>query len=137
MANSIVIDAGPLLMLAREHKVAVEWLDEAVQRGDAFYCAGVTYAEVWRGNSYNPVFGKQAVILSKTFKSISAVPTVEPIGRRAGELIAKVNLGGGEKITIDAIVVATAQACRASIVTCDPDDIGRLAIHAGVVVQPL
>src|SRR4051794_19676515 len=108
MAEAIVIDATPLVLLAKADPGAIEWLDEAVARGAVLYCAGATYAEVWRGHSQSPVHGAQAIRLDKVLKTLIAVPTCEVIGRGAGDILAAASLERASGLTLDAIVVATA-----------------------------
>jgi hypothetical protein len=137
MAAAVVLDAGPLLMLARHDKAAVEWLAEAIERETALLCAGATYAEVWRGHSQGSAAGQQAIRLSRALASTTPVPTDDTIGRKAGELIASGSVSGREAVTLDAIVVATAAARHASVLTIDPGDLEQLAAPIGVLIQTL
>jgi predicted nucleic acid-binding protein len=136
MAEAIVIDAGPLILLAARDPAAVEWLDEALDREAALLCAGVTYAEVWRGHSQRPEHGRKAIALDRVLRLLEPVPGSEVIGRGAGQLLGVADLGGGLH-TVDAIVVATAVACSARVLTTDPDDLHRLAAPAGVLIDTL
>jgi hypothetical protein len=87
MAAAVVVDAGPLLMLARHERVAVEWLAEAIERETALLCAGATYAEVWRGHSQGSAAGLQAIRLSRALAPMTPVPTYDTIGRLRAERI--------------------------------------------------
>jgi predicted nucleic acid-binding protein len=136
MAEAVVMDAGPLILLAARDPVAVEWLNEALDRDAVLLCAGVTYAEVWRGHSQRPELGKKAIELDRVLGLLEPVPASEVIGRGAGQLLGVVDLGGRTH-TIDAIVVATAVARSARVLTTDPDDLRRLATPAGVLVDTL
>lgn len=72
-------------------------------------------AQVWRGG------GRQAS-LAKVFKSCFIEPTSEAAARNAGVILGLSQTSDA----VDAIVVATAIAYNAAVVTTDPDDIGLL-----------
>jgi hypothetical protein len=76
-------------------------------------------AEVWRE-------GTRQANLARALKATERADCTEAVAKRAGELLAAT---GGNN-AMDAIVVATAEQRRASVVTGDPHDLGQLATHS-------
>lgn len=123
----VVLDACVLIDLERRDRRTELWIEEAVRRGHALLVAGATYTEVWRG-----YVGGKGYEMQRVLKSVVPVPTSESIGRRAGEIL--VEAGAEETLRFDAIVVATAAARHADVLTDDLGDIEYLGAYGGVRV---
>jgi predicted nucleic acid-binding protein len=123
----LVLDACILIDLEQRDRRTQLWIEEAVKRGSGLLVAGATYAEVWRGHRHGKGWGMQGVL-----RSVVPVATTEPIGRRAGEVLEE--LGADKALRFDAIVVATAKARNADVLTDDLDDIEYLGAQVGVRV---
>lgn len=126
MAN-LVLDAGVLIDLEQRKVQAEAWIEEAVDRKVGLLVAGATYTEVWKG--YRNGKGYE---MARVLKTVAPIPTSDSIGRRAGELIREAK--AAKDLRFDAIVVATAAAKQADVLTNDLDDIKLLASYAGVRV---
>jgi predicted nucleic acid-binding protein len=123
----VVLDACVLIDLERRDRRTELWIEEAVLRGSSLLVAGATYTEVWKGYAQGKGYGMQRVL-----KSVVPIPTSESIGRRAGEILAEA--GASMTLRFDAIVVATAAARNADVLTDDLDDIEYLGAYGGVRV---
>lgn len=123
----VVLDACALIDLEQGDRRTELWVEEAVRRDSALLVAGATYVEVWRG--YRHGAGYQ---MSRVLKAVVPVSTSEAIGRRAGEIMH--DAGADKALRFDAIVVATAEARNADVLTDDLDDLEYLGAYAGVRV---
>lgn len=72
-------------------------------------------SQVWRN-------GAKQANLCRVLRGCRVEPTSEPLAKSAGQLLGR----SATSDAVDAIVVATALATHAVIVTSDPDDIHRL-----------
>lgn len=97
--------------------------DEALEGGVAPIVPVVVLAQAWRG-------GPQAA-LSRLLKGCLIVPDSESVGRRAGGACAAARTSD----VVDAIVVVTAMAHDAVVVTSDKGDLARLAHALDVPLQ--
>ncbi len=123
----VVLDACMLINLEQRDRHTELWIEEATRRGSALLVAGATYTEVWKGYTRGKGYEMQRVL-----KSVVPVPTNDRIGRRAGEILA--DSGAPKTLRFDAIVVATAAARHADVLTDDLDDIEYLAAYGNVRV---
>lgn len=117
---AFVYDTGALIAMQRRdlrmmgyHELAV---GEARERP---FVPVVVLAQAWRG-------GPQP-LLSRMLQDCEIVPDTERIGRLAGDLCARASTSD----VVDAIVMATALALDARIVTSDSKDLAKLALAAG------
>jgi predicted nucleic acid-binding protein len=121
----LALDSGALIAAEKDSRVEAvirKWLRE----GATIVIPAVVIAEVVRG-------GPKDAVVNRLINAVSfTADTTETIARAAGQ-----RLGRGTTDTIDAIVVATAEAHQATdILTTDPNDIGRLA-QSSLNVIPL
>jgi predicted nucleic acid-binding protein len=123
----VVLDACILINLERRDRITERWIEEALERDSALLVAGATYTEVWGG--YRNGLGYE---MNRVLRAVIPMPTSEAIGRRAGELLEET--GAGVALRFDAIVVATAAAHNADVLTDDVDDMEILGWYAGVTV---
>lgn len=123
----VVLDACVLIDLEQRDRRTELWIEEADRRRSGLLVAGATYIEVWRGYRNG-----QGYEMSRVLRAVVPVPTTETIGRRAGEIIEE--SGAKKALRFDALVVATAAARGAEVLTDDLDDIEYLGAYAGVRV---
>jgi len=115
----IVYDTGALLAAERR-----DWRFVRIHRNRMagrlrVFVPVVVLAQAWRG-------GKQHE-LTEVLKDCEIVPDAEAIGRAAGAACAK----AGTSDVVDAIVVVTALAHGAAVVSSDPDDLRKIATALG------
>lgn len=115
--SRVVLDAGALVALEKRKAKAVALLAELVaQRHAAHVPAGVV-AQVWRGTPQQYAIAR----LLRT-RAVRVAPLSEDIALRVGVLLGTTRT----RDTVDAHVALLARALGATVVTSDPDDIGRL-----------
>ena len=114
--RKVVLDAGALIALSRGDVTARAALTRArKQRYDVVVPTPVV-AQVHRG-------GWNRASMDRTLKAVDAfIETSLEVAMRAGVLLGR----AGATDAVDAIVVAEASTSPTTIVTSDPDDIGRL-----------
>lgn len=116
----VVYDTGALIAAERRDPRMIQYHVLAVTEGmEAPMVPVVVLAQAWRG-------GPQP-LLSRFLHDCEIVPDTEQIGRLAGSLCA----GARVSDAVDAIVVATALAMDATVITSDPKDLAMLAAAAG------
>ncbi|HVS28385.1 MAG TPA: PIN domain-containing protein [Solirubrobacteraceae bacterium] len=123
--GDLVFDSGPLIGLDRGEARAEALLTVATTASAIVVVPAVVLAECWRGGSRNALLGR-------ALHACELVATTPEQARFAGELLGRARSDD----TIDALVVATAIARDATVVTGDPDDVAPLAALAGVTVIP-
>ena len=113
---SDLLDAGALIALESDDRRMWRRLKGALQAASPPRTHGGVVAQVWRGG-----VGRQAR-LAAALQAIDVVPLDDPLGRRAGVLLARCGLTDA----IDAALVSLADHGD-QIFTSDPDDIAVLA----------
>jgi predicted nucleic acid-binding protein len=123
----IVLDSGSLIGAeSRDRNVWVVY-DEALVTGQDLVVTTPVLAQVWRG-------GPRGAVLSRFLSRCVIDLPSEKVARHAGELLGRT----GTSDAIDALVVATAIARKASmILTSDPKDLKVLVEATKVRVPPL
>jgi predicted nucleic acid-binding protein len=115
--SPIVLDSGALVALEKRKAKAVALLAELVaQRRGAHVPAGVV-AQVWRGTQRQHAIAR----LLRT-RAVRVAPLSEDIALRVGVLLGATRT----RDIVDGHVALIARALGATVVTSDPDDIGRL-----------
>ncbi|MGH3489636.1 MAG: type II toxin-antitoxin system VapC family toxin [Actinopolymorphaceae bacterium] len=110
-----VYDTGALLA-AEAGDRRLWWLRrQSVIDGARVIVPAVVLAQAWRG-------GPRQALLAKLLKTTEVEPTTDAMARAAGALCGRARTSD----VVDAIVATTAISYRATIVTCDTDDIQRL-----------
>jgi predicted nucleic acid-binding protein len=113
--SPVVYDTGALLAAERNDRrfLVVHW--RFLEKKRELILPSPVLAQAWRG-------GSRQATLGRVLKSCAVEPTSEATARNAGVILGLSRTSDA----IDAIVVATAIAYNATIVTTDPDDIGLL-----------
>ena len=112
----MILDAGAFIAVERNDRMMVARLLAAHAGGDELRTHPMVVAQVWRDPG-----GRQAR-LARLLRAVHVLPIDEELGRRCGELLGK----AGTSDPIDAGVALLATEGE-TIVTSDPDDLGRLA----------
>jgi predicted nucleic acid-binding protein len=120
----LTLDAGPAIAYERGDQEAVRLVDLALRCDVDLSMSAVTVAEVWRG-------GPRSARVAALLDTLEIVDVDEIIAKRAGVVLGE----AASSNTLDALVVATAQAQRAAVVTVDVDDVAPLAAVAGVELR--
>jgi predicted nucleic acid-binding protein len=115
---AFILDTGALIAFEKNKRAFVVLLDEARLAGIAIRVPTVVVAEAWRG-------GRRSARIARLLSTCHVDPLLETVARMAGEALAALR---GPTV-VDAIVVASAVACRAHVVTSDPDDLRPLVGH--------
>lgn len=118
--SALVLDAGAFVAVDRGEQATMTRLRVALANQVDLRTSAVVVGQVWR----NPD-GRQAR-LARLLQAVDVRPVDEPMGRRAGVLLAR----AGTTDPIDATVVLVAGPGD-RILTSDPDDIQRLVTAAG------
>lgn len=118
-AVPIVYDAGALVAAERGERAL--WAEFAVAVADRrpIVVPSPVLTQVWRGR-------RTQALLSKLLGGCRVLPSDESLAKQAGVLLGR----SGTSDAVDAIVVATAIALRAAIVTGDVGDITRIVDSA-------
>ncbi len=127
----LLLDAGALIALSRGSTPARASVKRALRRGYTVVVPTPVVAQVHRG-------GWDRASMDRTLKAVDVFrETSLEVAMRAGVLLGRT----GHSDAVDGIVVAEASGARATILTSDPDDIGRLvdADEAGrdIYVEPV
>jgi hypothetical protein len=112
--SRLVLDAGAFIALDRDDRTAWGRLALAERARTPLVTHGGIVAQVWRT--------ARQVRLARVLRLVDVVPLDRDLGRRAGELLAKVR--GSDAIDA-ALVILSRSGDR--ILTSDPDDIEALA----------
>lgn len=115
----LVLDAGALIAIERNDREVISRLRLAHRRDDDVVTHGGVVGQVWRG-------GSRQAQLARALRGIEVAPLDEPLGRRAGTLLATT---GGRDV-VDAAVAALAGDGDV-ILTSDPDDLLPLVVAGG------
>jgi len=116
----LVLDAGALLALERGDRAAWTEVKAWHEEGLVPVTNATILGQAWRGG------GPRQARLARALPGIDVQPVDEPLGRAAGELLAR----SGTRDIADATLVAlTRKGDR--VLTSDPDDIATLARHSG------
>lgn len=127
MITRYVFDTGALVAAERGKERAARFLRLAHVGRARIVVPMAVIAEWWRSRSD---------VRDELLRSTQVVASID-IMKAAGIALAKTKSGGG-KLTLDAIVMATAAILDAVIVTGDPKDFEHLGAHfPGVVVLSL
>lgn len=124
---SLVLDAGAISALAEGDLRARHIVRYAVSRRQPVFTTAVVVAEVTSGH------GPRDAPTNRVLSNVDVIPVSVGLARRAGALRYQARCSG----TLDALVVATAEAMRGGVVlTADPKDLRELAgVSHGVEVQ--
>ncbi len=122
-----MLDAGAISAIAEGDPRARHILRFAHARGEPVLTPTVVVAEVITGE------GLRDARTNRVLSNVGLIPVSEKLARRAGALRYRARRPG----TVDALVVATAEATLGGIVlTADPKDLKALAgVSQGVEVQ--
>lgn len=120
-----VYDAGALLAAERNERDFLAVHLTLVGQERPIIVPTPVLAQVWRG-------GGRQVTLGRLLKACVIEPTSERTARDAGVILGRARCSDA----VDAIVVATALARDALIVTSDPDDMILLWGASGVTAKP-
>jgi hypothetical protein len=125
--SGVVYDTGALIAGERQDARLLALHRKLLGHGERPLVPAVVLAQAWRGRSQP--------LLSRLLKSCQVIPDSELIARAAGVACAVSNTCDA----VDAIVVVTAIARDATIVTSDPGDLGHLldSLHAKVALHAL
>jgi predicted nucleic acid-binding protein len=116
----VALDSGFFIAVAKRDRRIHAFVEEWLSKGAAFIVPAPVLAEVTRGSFSDAPINRMINAVA------SVVPTTEVAVRDAGASLA--TIASRPAPTVDALVVATAVANLATtIVTSDPDDIGKLA----------
>jgi hypothetical protein len=116
----VVYDTGALLAAERrDARFNTIHRNRVAGRFERALIPVVVLAQAWRG-------GPQAAI-SRILQDCEVVADTETVGRAAGVACAR----AGSSDVVDAIVVITALAAEAAVVTSDPEDLRKLAAALG------
>ncbi|HEX2674734.1 MAG TPA: PIN domain-containing protein [Polyangiaceae bacterium] len=119
-----MFDTGALIAAERRKERAVRFLQLAHAGRARILVPLPVVAEWWRGRT-----DAREELLGAT-EIVASVATAKAAGVALGRV-----KDVDSRLTIDAIVMATAALMDAVVVTSDPRDLGRLAVHfPGVVV---
>jgi hypothetical protein len=111
----VVYDAGALMAAERDDRRFLITHRRLLQAGREPVVPSPVLTQVWRG-------GNRQATLSRVLKWSVIEPTSEDTARNAGVILGLSRTSDA----VDAIVVATAIAYDATIVTTDPDDLSLL-----------
>ena len=112
----VILDAGALIALSRGDPVVRAALIRARKRRYDVVVPTPVVAQVHRG-------GRDRASMDRVLKAVDAfVETSLAVAMRAGVLLGRTSTTDA----VDAIVVAEATMSPATILTSDPDDVGRL-----------
>ena len=103
-------------------------MEMARRRGARLRTPAAVVAEVWRG-------GPKAARLARALAGMDVVDVDQQLARAAGLLLGPVSFSGRRQLAIDALVIACAALDGDLVLTTDPDDLGPLAMAAGLVMQ--
>lgn len=115
----LLLDAGALLALERGDRATWVELKAQRDRGRVPITNATILGQAWRGG------GPRQARLALALPGIDVQPVDEPLGRAAGELLAR---SGTSDIADATLVALTRTGDR--VLTSDPDDIATLARHA-------
>jgi hypothetical protein len=121
---TLILDSGALIALERNDRAMWRRLKAAQLAGGVPLSHGGILGQAWRGR------GPRQALLARALEGIDVRPLDAPLGRAAGELLAR----SGSSDVIDAALVLLA-ADEDHIVTSDPEDIEPLAATLGRDVE--
>jgi len=120
----LILDAGAFIAAERGDREVIALVKRERRMGRTPITNGSVVAQVWRGG-----YGRQAR-LAQLLGSVDVVPVDDPLGRRAGMLLAR----AAATDAIDASVVCLARDGD-DILTSDPADLLELARAAGTHLE--
>ena len=123
-APGLTLDAGALIALDRGDRRMIALLQEAVRARTAIRVPAGVVGQTWRNGASQAVLARFLRL-----REVEIPPLDEHLGRAAGELC---GLAGTADV-IDATVVLTARSHADTILTSDPEDLGRLDPTAAIV----
>jgi len=125
-SDVVALDSGVLIAIAKGDRDAEAAIKLINSTGARLIIPVPVLAETLRGSSSDAT-------VNRVIRAVDGVVlTTEVAARSAGARLAAVRTSAPP--TIDALIVATAEDHRATkIMTCDPDDIGRLVTTATVI----
>lgn len=125
-SDIVALDSGVLIAMAKGDRDAEAAIRIINASGARLIIPVPVLAETLRGS------GSDAAI-NRIIRAVDGVVlTTEVAARNAGTRLATVRTSPPP--TVDALIVATAEENRATkIMTCDPDDVGRLVTTATVI----
>ncbi|MCY9785587.1 PIN domain-containing protein [Nocardiopsis sp. EMB25] len=115
--KQVVLDSGFLIALERRDPRAYQVQELLYEASAVAHVSAGVLAQVWRGDPRQQVIAK----LLK-FKGVLAHPLDPGSARRVGALLAR----SGTSDVVDGHVALLAAELNATVLTSDPDDIGKL-----------
>lgn len=122
---SLVYDTGALIAADRRDPTMWERHAASLLAGVRPVVPVVVLAQAWRGGPQHP--------LSRLLRGCVVLADTEQLGRAAGSACAR----AGTSDVVDALVVVTALALDAPIVSSDPADLNALATAIGRSIRIL
>jgi predicted nucleic acid-binding protein len=124
VAPPLILDSGAVMAIAAGDRRGLAFLKRAVENEAMVLVPAVVVAETTRG-------GPRDAPVNRLLKEIDEVPRIsKEMARAAGRLLGR----AGSAATIDALVVATADAAGGGLVlTSDPKDLQPLASQTAAV----
>jgi predicted nucleic acid-binding protein len=124
--SGLVLDAGALIALEREHRPALLLVKRALGGSSRIVVPATALAQVARDL-------RRQVRLARLLRHSSCV--VSPLDRAAGLRVGRLLAESGTKDVVDAHVVAVAQALGLAVLTSDVADLR--ALDPDVVLVPV
>jgi|SRR5215470_10422014 len=121
---TLILDAGALMAVERGDRDVLALIKQERLAGRVPVTHGGIVGQVWRGGNH------RQVPIARLLAGARIIPIDDDLGRSTGTLLAK----AGTSDVLDAAVLVLA-ADGDDILTSDPDDLTRLAIHAGTHVE--
>jgi hypothetical protein len=116
---TLVLDSGALIALERNDRPTWRRLRQCLASGGIPVTHGGVLGQAWRGS------GPRQALLALALDYVQVLPLDEPLGRRAGELLAQSRTAD----VIDAALVLLSDDGD-EILTSDEDDLRMLVEHA-------
>jgi hypothetical protein len=121
---TLILDAGAFVAVERGTRDVLALIKKERLAGRFPVTHGGIVGQVWRGGNH------RQVPVARLLASTTIIPIDDDLGRSAGMLLAE----AGSDDVLDAAVVLLATDGD-NILTSDPDDLTRLAIHAGTHIE--
>lgn len=128
MSPAVVLDAGALIALDRNDRSAWALLRVAADGGAVVQVPAGVIAQAWRD-------GSRQALLSRALRHCDEVPLDGLIARAAGLLCGRTGASDVIDATVALAAAALDRAGDVTVVTTDPDDIGRLTEALRVEVR--
>ncbi len=126
--TSVVLDAGALIALDRNHRETWALLRIASDEANLIEVPAGVIAQAWRD-------GRRQVLLVRALRHCDGVPLDGALARAAGMLCADARTGDIVDASVAMVAAGRARFDTVCIVTSDPGDIGHLLKTLGVAVH--